>query len=70
VRFAGILGLIPHAPAHYRDDGHWPPPLKEEPVLEADLARWRVAYPEATCSDRIARLLAGLMRDFGPHAAG
>jgi len=67
VKFAQPLGYLCHGPAQYRDDGHWLPPEPERPVTEADLARWRAAWPDATCSERTARTLAALLRDFGPH---
>ena len=67
MKFAQPLGYLGHGPAHYRDDRHWPPLELERPVTEADLARWRAAYPAATCSEKTARTLAALLRDFGSH---
>jgi len=42
----------------------WPQPVAEEPVTEAEVAAWRERW-QATCSDRVARLLCALERDYG-----
>ena len=38
----------------------------EVPVTEAEVAAWRWRH-EATCSDKVARCLATLERDFAPR---
>jgi hypothetical protein len=42
------------------------PAPKEEPITEAHVADWRTRH-HATCSDRIARVLVALERDFAPR---
>lgn len=65
MKWAG--GSIARERATYRDDGHWPPPILDDPwkqVPDADVAAWRARHPEATCSDRTARCLTWLEREF------
>ena len=41
----------------------WRQPEPEVPVTDAELAAWRARH-QATCSDRVARLLCTLERDY------
>ena len=53
---------------------HMPAPTRSNPsstgkpwvlLSTRDVADWRLAHPEATCSDRAARCLAWLAQEFG-----
>jgi len=43
----------------------WPQPVAEVPVTDEELAAWREKWG-ATCSDKVARLLCALERDYAP----
>ena len=48
----------------------WRQPEPEQPVTEADMARFLAAYPDATASPKVLQLLAALMRDHAPEKEG
>lgn len=69
------LGSHARDKATYKSDrapietlGHWPQPEPEVPVTDAEVAAWRARH-QATCSDKIARLLCALERDYTVGAA-
>lgn len=64
------LGSHARERATYQDGPSWPPQPTEEPATDADVARFLAVYPETTCTPKMLRLLAALMRDFAPEKEG
>lgn len=64
MKHIGYIQALGRPLPQYRDDGHWPPPAPDVPATDADVAAFLAAYPDATCTPTILRVLAQIHRDF------
>jgi hypothetical protein len=70
VPMSAVLGWRMAGPLPKYVGPPWPasePDNVPEAITPEDLAAWRARHPEATCSDRVARCLAWLTREFAPR---
>jgi hypothetical protein len=62
-----VLGWHAFGPIPEYKGPPWPAPRPQdapEGVRPEEIAAWRAAHPEATCSERVARCLTWLEREF------